>query len=345
MSIERVLIVGKKEFADIITGRRFFALLVMLLIITGTCVISESVGYYDELKAYSSSGSTVMDESGAIHYGEAAYKPSAINLFFGIANALTSYIFGPLIAIAMGFDAITRERETGSIKSVLSHPLYRDELINGKALGGILSIGVATAVVFILTFSILLVMGIVPSFSESGSLIVLFIFTLFYLAGVYSMSLMASVFSKKGKTALVYSLVLFLAFSYMAPALGPSVISTILGPEPDSIYTANYYDNEELLQEVNNYYSAETAMKGIVLQLSMSTNYQYIGSGVTKTTLFWNMNTAGAHDQYGMLDYSSMGIGLSDVLEKVWGNIIFLFVYPVVFFGIAYVKFMRMDLR
>ncbi len=33
------------------------------------------------------------------------------------------------------------------------------------------------------------------------------------------------------------------------------------------------------------------------------------------------------------------------VLASLWGYILFLVAYPLVFFGIVYVKFMRMDLR
>ncbi|MDD4127153.1 MAG: ABC transporter permease subunit [Methanomicrobium sp.] len=345
ISFERVLIIGRKEFTDNITGKRFIALLAMLLILTGTFVVNQMDAYYDELNAYSSSGSTIMDDDGNIIHGEATYKPSAINLFYGIVSALTAYVFGPLIAIAMGFDAITKERETGSIKSILSHPLYRDELINGKALGGISSIAVATTIIFILTLSILLIKSIVPDFSELGSIIVLWIITVLYLAGIYAMSLMTSVLTKRSGIALIYSLILFFAFAYLAPTLAPVVTDVILGPEPGTLINADYYDYEEFIKESESYYSAETAINDIIVQFSMQRNYEYAGRALTLTSLFWNLNTIGIHDQYGMLDYAVMGISLEDFLEKIGGNIIFLFAYPIFFFGIAYVRFMRMDLR
>ncbi|MBA7534554.1 hypothetical protein ES705_26803 [subsurface metagenome] len=37
--------------------------------------------------------------------------------------------------------------------------------------------------------------------------------------------------------------------------------------------------------------------------------------------------------------------GLQEVLEKVWKNILALIIFSVVFFAIAYVKFMRLDIR
>ncbi|MBC8520469.1 MAG: ABC transporter permease subunit, partial [Methanomicrobia archaeon] len=37
--------------------------------------------------------------------------------------------------------------------------------------------------------------------------------------------------------------------------------------------------------------------------------------------------------------------GLQEVLGKGWEKILALLIFPVVFFAIAYVKFMRMDIR
>jgi ABC-type Na+ efflux pump permease subunit len=65
-----------------------------------------------------------------------AEKPSILFIFQRMRWQMP--LLGAILAIAMGFDLITREKESHSLKSLLSHPVFRDEIINGKALGGIL---------------------------------------------------------------------------------------------------------------------------------------------------------------------------------------------------------------
>ncbi|GEM_PF-4930676 len=42
---------------------------------------------------------------------------------------------GVVLGIAMGVDLVTREKESKSLKSLLAYPVFRDEMINGKAPG------------------------------------------------------------------------------------------------------------------------------------------------------------------------------------------------------------------
>jgi ABC-2 type transport system permease protein len=43
--------------------------------------------------------------------------------------------------------------------------------------------------------------------------------------------------------------------------------------------------------------------------------------------------------------YSSALTASKDVLEKIWKNVFAFLIFPTVFFAIAYIKFMRMDIR
>lgn len=48
-------------------------------------------------------------------------------------------IFGSLLGVLLGADAINRELSKGTIKVLLGHPVYRDQVINGKFLGNALA--------------------------------------------------------------------------------------------------------------------------------------------------------------------------------------------------------------
>ena len=53
---------------------------------------------------------------------------------FSTFNSKYFIMIAMVLSITVGFDLITREREEGSLRSLLSHPVYRDSVINGKFL-------------------------------------------------------------------------------------------------------------------------------------------------------------------------------------------------------------------
>ena len=104
-----------------------------------------------------------------------------------VFNEMSSLMatIGVILGIAMGFDLVTREKESKSLKILLSHPVYRDEVINGKALGGIAAIALAMGVVLVISLAVMLLFGIVPNFEETvrmflfGALSFLLVFSFF----------------------------------------------------------------------------------------------------------------------------------------------------------------------
>jgi len=44
--------------------------------------------------------------------------------------------FGPILGLALGFDAVNKERVNGTLSIVLGQPIYRDSVINGKFIAG-----------------------------------------------------------------------------------------------------------------------------------------------------------------------------------------------------------------
>src|SRR5690606_39858115 len=59
----------------------------------------------------------------------------------------------PLVAIALGFDAINGEYNRRTLSRVLSQPIYRDALLTGKFLGGLLVIAICLLTLWLLVRS------------------------------------------------------------------------------------------------------------------------------------------------------------------------------------------------
>src|SRR5262245_60327593 len=63
--------------------------------------------------------------------------------------ALLSFLV-PLIAIGLGFDAVSGEHNRHTLSRILSQPIYRDALLFGKFLGGLFTLGVTLTVLWLL---------------------------------------------------------------------------------------------------------------------------------------------------------------------------------------------------
>ncbi len=327
MNVKRIILIGYKEFQDHLTNRRFLALLFLMLTITGVYVFKDIGSYFEGLERYS-------NPLGYSIFG----IPKAMNIFGGIVSGIAGgSVFGSIIAIALGFDLITKERETGSIKALLSVPLYRDEVINGKALGGIIAITFAVTVVFVLTLGIMLVYSIVPGLDELGFIFVFWLVTILYLSGIFVMSVMVSSFAKTSGMSFIYSLLLFLLLTSVIYSTGNFAVDVVMGPKPsmnpDTMEVDEYYEQSSA------YYQKHMELTNLVFYVSMDTNYRKVGIALTEPERY-------LIDQSGNQNNPECPEPkLFDLLGGLWGYILFLIAYPAVFFGIAYVRFMRMDLR
>ena len=90
---------------------------------------------------------------------------------------------GPLLGIALGFDAINSEQNKGTLSRILSQPIHRDYLINAKFVGALIVIGV---MLFVLGFLVmgfgLISIGIPPTAEEFLRVIVFILISICYVA-------------------------------------------------------------------------------------------------------------------------------------------------------------------
>ena len=59
----------------------------------------------------------------------------------------------PIVGIVLGLDAINSEKNSGTLSRLLAQPIYRDAVINGKFLAGVVAIAI------MLTTTVLIVSG------------------------------------------------------------------------------------------------------------------------------------------------------------------------------------------
>ena len=350
--------VARKEFIDHLTGKKFIVILALFLIISAYSMHQGIEDYNEDLERYKEQISQITGEEG-LGTEYMPEKPSILLIFQRLSFQMT--MLGAILALAMGFDLISSEKESRSLKSLLSHPLFRDEIINGKALGGILALMFAIGIALLISFALLLVFSIVPDLDEFWRIILFGAVSVLYLLTYFSIALLTSTISENSGQSLIYALIIFLAISLVAPMVSGIVAESVVGdpPEPPgplrappSTQSVTKTESELAIipiketqmddeawqrhnEESRKYMEKRRAMDDAIFTLVPTTNYLTVSSAVLSRNGDKNMFGSG---------YRSEREG-QNVLEQIWKNILALIILPIVFFALAYIKFMRMDIR
>ncbi len=139
-------------------------------------------------------------------------------------------LFIPIVGIALGFDAINSERTSGNLSRILSQPLYRDSVINGKFLAGLVTIAILViSIVFLVAGMGLRMIGVPPTAEEILRLFAFIFVSIIYGAFWMSLSILFSVFFNRMATSALASIALwiflFLFMSMIAGAIANAVIT------------------------------------------------------------------------------------------------------------------------
>ena len=111
-----------------------------------------------------------------------------LKLFTASDGTLPSFVqfinfLGPLLGIALGFDAINSEQNKGTLSRMLSQPVHRDCIINAKFVAALIVIGI---MLFVLGFLVmgcgLIAIGIPPTAEEFWRIVFFLIISVFYVA-------------------------------------------------------------------------------------------------------------------------------------------------------------------
>jgi ABC-2 type transport system permease protein len=143
----------------------------------------------------------------------------------------------PLMAIGLGFDAVNSEHNRRTLSRILSQPIYRDALLFGKFLAGLVTLSISLITLWLLVIGIgLFLIGIPPGLEEIARSFVFLLVTIVY-AGVWlALALLFSILFRSAATAALVTLGLWLLVTFIWPVLSGAVAQIIVPPDPR--YTA-----------------------------------------------------------------------------------------------------------
>jgi ABC-2 type transport system permease protein len=163
-------------------------------------------------------------------------KPTLLFLWlFTSTGKLFSFVqfigfFGPLIGIILGFDAINRERVSRTLSKLISQPIYRDSVINGKFLAGVVTIAIVlVAIILIISGLGIRLIGVVPGPEEVWRVVIYFIASLLYISFWLGISILFSVVFRSTATSALAALALWIFFSFFVN-LGAGVLADAVSP-------------------------------------------------------------------------------------------------------------------
>jgi len=144
--MSEVYIIAKKEFKDHISDTSFLLCFAALFIAMVGGAFYQVQVTQDLTLRWINAGILPMNSEGwrFLYYYFTEYVTSQLSSL------------GVLTAIALSFNSINKERTEGSLKVLLSYPVFRDKIILGKILAGLMVISLVTISVMIISFSILM---------------------------------------------------------------------------------------------------------------------------------------------------------------------------------------------
>lgn len=237
-------------------------------------------------------------------------------------------LLAPLLGIAFGFDAINGERSQGTLPRLVSQPIHRDDVINGKFVAGLGIIGLILAALTLLVAGLGLVrLGIVPTAEEVARIVVWLLLTMVYAAFWLGLAILLSVALRRAATSILVALPAWLVLTFLA-GLVVGLITDALAPVSVQSTDAEILRNARLEVQIG--------------RLFPSTLYEE----ATGAILNPHVRTFATVLTFGQID-RAVGAPLSfeQSLLLAWPQTVALIALTVVCFAAAYILFMRQEIR
>jgi ABC-2 type transport system permease protein len=340
--------VCRKELGDQLGSKRYI-LLFLLIVALST------------LSAYQ--GAAVVRDS---------FNPNFMSVFTGSLGGFSfvtlMVYFGPIIGLALGFDAINKERSTGSLSVLLSQPIFRDSILNGKFLAGVGALALlAGSTVGILVGVSIPLLGFGPELADVSRIVFFTLLLVLYLAFWLALSLLFSTAIKKTTSSILAAISTWLFFVFIV-AISASLIANAAVPvsSPTGFQSITIPSNQSFRQPggeggfdfgnatVNIFRQNETST--YITQMQTRTSLESAIQSISPSYLF---SQAASTILGGNSGSSSVSVGFvsgtsgtpfrdpeaSQSISSCWPQVTAIAVATIACFVAAYMLFLRREIR
>jgi len=307
--------VFQKELADHFNGRRFVILFALAFL---AAIFAIYVAFYNIRSVVTPSTEFIF-----------------LKLFTTSGGTLPSFLFFislfiPIIGIALGFDAVNTERTSGNLSRLLSQPIYRDAVINGKFLAGlaILAIMIVSVVAIVAGLGLRLI-GVPPSSEEVLRLIVFVLISIIYGAFWMALAVLFSVFFNRAATSMLASIGLWIFFFFFMSMIAGAIANAQIPIDQNSSVAliAKHYEVEGAIGRVS-----PCALYGEAVIALLEPQ---VGSFNPALMM---ISTLAAGRMLSPLPFSQS-------LLLIWPQLVSIIALAAICFAVSYIRFMREEIR
>jgi ABC-2 type transport system permease protein len=322
------LVIARKEFSDHILSARF----IVLVLIVGLAAVVPLFLAANQLRERAS------ENSGASAIFLALFTLGSEQIAILRVDAFVG-IVAPLLGIAFAFDAVNGERADGTLPRLLSQPIHRDDVINGKFAAGLAVITIVLVSVVLLISGVgIFRLGIVPTVGEAMRIVLWLLVTLVYVGFWLALGLLLSVAVRRAATSALVGFgawILVTVFGGLIVGLIGGVIAPTTGGLEEQISSLQ---TQQTINRVLPHTLYREATTVILFPFDQVTAAE-AGLGSFTPTSIDQLGQAGDQRRIPSL------LSLDQSLLLVWPQIVGLVFLTVVCFAGAYILFLRQEVR
>lgn len=310
--------VARKEMADHLLSGRFVALLFILGLV-GVGTVYGAAGVLQDA-AQNASDSDISPFL-------TLFTLTTDTLRFSFM-ALLGFLL-PLLGIAYGFDAVSGERSRGTLPRLVSQPIHRDDVVNGKFVAGLSVISLTLGVVLLIVSGIgIFSLGIVPEVSDVFRLVTWYLASIVYVGVWLALATLFSVTMRSAATSAIVTIGIWLALTIFGGLLA-SLVAGVLSPvdandASTTVANAQMQQSISRLSPVELYNEASSAL--LVPELRTLANLDTISASSVDRAI-------------------PSKLTFTQSLLLVWPQIVAMVAFTIVLFAIGYIRFMRQEVR
>lgn len=212
--------VAEKEITDAFKNKLFIIILGLLLLLALVSIILGTIQVRVDFNEYNKSVE-FLKSLGKTNF---PVRPSSNPI--AVSKSFVNYLgmIGALLALVLGNNAIVKEKRSGTLKLILSRPIFRDTLLNGKLLGNLVILAAISFIVGVITFSALLLIGSATlSGSEIIRMLLFFIMSFLYMSFFLMLSVTVSLLTSNGNKAMLVTVIIWLCLAFVLPQIGDTM--------------------------------------------------------------------------------------------------------------------------
>ena len=208
----------------------------------GTVLAKETADHLMSARLWFLEGLVLLAAGGAVYAAIGRIRDTVsedpflfLSLFTVAREPLPSFVvflgfLVPLVSIALGFDAVNGEHAHRTLSRLLAQPIYRDAVLIGKFLAGLLTLAITFLALWLLVIGLGLVMiGLPPDGEEVLRGFMFLVLTVAYGGVWLGLAMLFSVLFRQQATAALAALAVWLVFAVFWGMIAP-LAAELFGP-------------------------------------------------------------------------------------------------------------------